>query len=94
MATHAAEDATVRAFIVPGKRGRYASFLGNPKQRGAILDGLNHCRDFDARFATALPPSADVPKLLRSYGAAPGVPRGLRLPRNRRPRDAAGRRRP
>jgi hypothetical protein len=69
MATDPIEDATVRAFIVPAKRDRYATLLGNAKKRTAFLDGLNHCHDFDTRYATALPSTADVPALLRSHGA-------------------------
>ena len=70
MAIHPIEEATVRAFIIPAKRDRYASLLGNAKKRAAFLDGLNHCRDFDARYVTALPSTTDVPALLRSHGAA------------------------
>jgi hypothetical protein len=70
MATNPIEDATVRAFIVPAKRDRYAGLLGDAKKRARILDGLNHCHDFDTRFATALPSTADVPAVLRSHGAA------------------------
>src|SRR4051812_29884436 len=69
MATDPLEDATVRGFIVPAKRDRYATLLGNAKKRGRILDGLNHCHDFDPRYATALPSTADVPALLRAHGA-------------------------
>ena len=64
------EDATVRAFIVPAKRDRYAALLANPAKRAKILDLLNHCRDFDARYATALASTTDIPALLRSRGAA------------------------
>src|SRR4051794_27911303 len=71
MSTDPIEDATVRAFIVPAKRDRYAGMLGNAKKRTAFLDGLNHCHDFDPRYATALPSTADVAALLRSHGAAP-----------------------
>jgi hypothetical protein len=70
MATDPIEDATVRAFIVPAKRERYATLLGNAKRRSSFLDGLNHCHDFDSRYATVLPSTADVPELLRSHGAA------------------------
>ena len=70
MAIDATEDATVRAFIVPSKRDRYATLLGNPRKRASFLDGLNHCRDFDAKYATALASTADVPALLRSHGAS------------------------
>jgi hypothetical protein len=69
MATDPIEDATVRAFIVPAKRDRYATLLGNATRRATFLDGLNHCHDFDTRYATALPSTADIPALLRSHGA-------------------------
>jgi hypothetical protein len=71
MPTHPAEDATIRTFIIPAKRDRYAALLANPKKRAKFLDGLNHCHDFDPRHATELPPTADVAKLLRSHGASP-----------------------
>jgi hypothetical protein len=70
MAVDPTEDATVRAFIVPAKRDRYATLLGNPKKRASFLNGLNHCHDFDTRYATPLPSTADVPALLRSHGAS------------------------
>jgi hypothetical protein len=70
MATDPLEDVTIRAFIVPSKRDRYATLLGNPRKRAAFLDGLNHCHDFDPRYVTPLPSTADVAALLRSHGAA------------------------
>jgi hypothetical protein len=69
MATDPIEDATVRAFIVAAKRDRYATLLGNARRRAAFLDGLNHCHDFDSRYATAPPSTANVPALLRSHAA-------------------------
>ena len=42
MATYPIEDATVRAFVVPAKRDRYATLLGNPKKRATILDRFNN----------------------------------------------------
>jgi hypothetical protein len=69
MATDPLEDATIRAFIVPAKRHRYATLLSNPRKRAALFDGLNHCHDFDLRYATPLPSTADVTALLRSHGA-------------------------
>ena len=69
MPTDPVEGATVRAFIVPAKRERYAMMLGRAKRRAAFLNCLNHCHDFDPRYATALPSTADVSRLLRSHGA-------------------------
>jgi len=69
MAIHPAEAATIHAFIVPSKRDRYLSFFANGKRRAKFLDCLNHCHDFDTRFATELPIPADGPAVLRSHGA-------------------------
>ena len=71
MPTHPTEEATVRAFIIPTKRERYAAMLGNPGTRAKFFrrGGLDHCHDFDPRYATALPSKANVPELLRSHGA-------------------------
>lgn len=63
------EEALVDAFIVPAKRERYKGFLANRKRRGKLLDGLNHCSDFDPRYATEIPSKTDVFALLRSRGA-------------------------
>ena len=64
-----AEEATIRAFIVPKKRDRYLSLLGNEKRRAKFLQCLNHCRDIDERYASKLPSSVDVISLLRDHGA-------------------------
>ncbi len=66
---HSLEDALIDAFIVPAKRERYKGQLIKPKRRAKLLDGLNHCSDFDPRYATELPSSTDVVALLRSRGA-------------------------
>jgi len=63
------EEALVDAFIVPAKRERYKTLLANPKRRRKLLDGLNHCRDLDPRYATQIPSKTDVVALLRSRGA-------------------------
>ena len=70
MAHDPVELAIIRAFILPAKRDRYAALLGNAKRRGPFLDGLNHCHDFDSRYATELPSSANIVGILRSHGAA------------------------
>ena len=63
------EEALVDAFIIPAKRQRYKELLGNPRRRAKILNGLNHCSDFDPRYATEIPSTTDVFALLRSRGA-------------------------
>src|SRR4051812_44876590 len=68
---HPHEEALVRAFISPPRRTRWLEQLASKKRRGPFLDRLNHCRDIDERYATALPSNADVVTLLRSRGAPP-----------------------
>ena len=63
------EEALVDAFIVPAKRERYKGLLANRKRRAKLLDGLNHCHDFDPRYVTEIPSNSDVVALLRSRGA-------------------------
>lgn len=63
------EDALVDAFIVPAKRERYKGHLADLRRRAKILDGLNHCIDFDPRYTTEIPSKTDVVALLRSRGA-------------------------
>ena len=63
------EEVIVRAFIAPHRRSRWLSSLGSAKRRGRFLDCLNHCADFDPRYARPLSSSADVVVLLRSQGA-------------------------
>ncbi|MEX2091361.1 MAG: hypothetical protein WD971_01725 [Pirellulales bacterium] len=69
MPLHPAEEATIRAFIVRDKSERYLSILANEKRRGKFLDCLNHCRDFDTRFATEIASSLNVVSLLQAHGA-------------------------
>jgi hypothetical protein len=66
---HPHEEALVRAFIAPERRTRWLEGLASAKRRRKQLDRLNHCRDLDDRYATAVPSSADVAALLRSRGA-------------------------
>lgn len=63
------EEAIVRAFITPARRTRWLDGLASAKRRPQILDRLNHCRDLDERYATALPSNTDIAALLRSRGA-------------------------
>jgi hypothetical protein len=68
---HPHEEALVQAFISHPRRKRWLESLASAKRRGPFLDRLNHCRDFDDRYATALPSNADVVALLKSRGAPP-----------------------
>lgn len=67
-AAKAHEEAVVRAFIAPARRGRWLEAIADPGRRSTFLDRLNHCPDLDPRFVTPVP-SADVADLLRSRGA-------------------------
>lgn len=53
MALHPAEEATIRAFILPERRPRYLEQMSIPKRRARFRNRLNHCNDLDPRFATA-----------------------------------------
>ena len=63
------EEATIRAFVIPSRRTRWLESLASAKRRRSCLDKLNHCRDLDERYATALPSNTDIVSLLRSCGA-------------------------
>ncbi len=64
------EETLVSAFIVPAKRERYRTLLAHPKRRARILEGLNHCHDFDPRYATPIASNTPcIAALLRSRGA-------------------------
>lgn len=69
MALHPAEEATVRAFVVPAKRDRLLTLLGSPKRRPQACDSLNHFADWEARFAQRVESSADALVVLRKAGA-------------------------
>ncbi len=64
---HTHEEAVVRAFVVPARRGRWLEALADSSRRSAFLDRLNHCPDLDPRFVT--PISSGVVDLLRYRGA-------------------------
>jgi hypothetical protein len=66
---HSYEEATIRAFIARDRRTRWLDALASPKRRSKFLDRLNHCRDFDERYATELDSDADVLTMLKSLGA-------------------------
>jgi hypothetical protein len=64
---HPHEEAVVRAFIAPARRSRWLEFLVSHR-RAAFLDRLNHCRDFDPRYAAPLQSGARVVSLLNARG--------------------------
>jgi hypothetical protein len=67
------EEKFARFFIVPEKRDRYLSLLESARGRRKVLNGFNHCRDLDPRFAREIPSNEDdadsVARLLRKKGA-------------------------
>lgn len=63
------ENATIRVFIVPARRERYVAMLGNAKRREKLRGKLDHCHDFDVRYATTVEGSVDAYGLLVSHGA-------------------------
>lgn len=67
---HPHEEATIRAFICPAKRKRWLEQLGSERRRRRkFLNRLNHCWDFDDRYAKLLPSNADVAAILKARGA-------------------------
>lgn len=69
------EEAFVRAFIVPDKRGRYLQLLASPSRRKKILGVLYHSLDMIPERATRIDncdhTSERVEQLLRRKGAGP-----------------------
>jgi hypothetical protein len=67
------EQGVVRSFVAEAKRDRYLQLLGNRRRRSTFLHALADRRDFDARFAVAIPrkeqTAAGVATLLRRRGA-------------------------
>ena len=66
---HPHEEATIRAFIVRSRRPRWLESLASAERRPKFLDGLNHCRDLDERYACPLASSAEVLAMLTARGA-------------------------
>jgi hypothetical protein len=64
------EEAIVRAFIASHRRSRWLSSLGSDKRRRKFLNRLNHCADFDPRYAEPVASNVDMVALLRSKGAS------------------------
>ena len=69
MPLHAAEQATIQAFVVAAKRDRFVALLGSRKRRRAFLDDLNHFSDWDERYAHPVPAHSDITAVLREAGA-------------------------
>jgi hypothetical protein len=66
---HPSEEATIRAFIDSSRRPRWLELLGSPKRRPEILDRLNHCGDFDLRYALQLEKGDDPMVILTKHRA-------------------------
>ena len=70
--TNEHEIGFVSSFIIPERRERYLSLLGNPKRRGKLLNRLNHAQDVDLSFARPVPPGCigeSLAVLLEQMGA-------------------------
>jgi hypothetical protein len=71
----AAEDLTIRAFIVRERRERFLELLANPKRRKEITDSLAHPNPawFDSRYVRQIQSSQShsipIAGLLRAKGA-------------------------
>ena len=67
------EEQFARCFIVPQKRARYLALLASSRGRAKLLNGFNHCRDLDSRFAKEIPSAQQsvdsIEALLRRKGA-------------------------
>lgn len=61
---HPHEESLIRSFILRKRRPRWLQNLQSSNKRSRMLDRLNHCRDFDARFARELGSTAQVYELL------------------------------
>ena len=68
---HPYEEATIRAFIAPPQQRRWLALLASKNRRRSFLDHLNHCGDFDERYATPLRSMTNIADLLLSRGAGP-----------------------
>ncbi len=53
----------VSSFIIPERRERYLSLLGNRKRRGKLLNRLNHSQDVDQSLARPVQSSCDAESL-------------------------------
>jgi hypothetical protein len=70
---NAHEEQFARCFIVVEKQARYLALLESKRGRDKVLNGFNHCRDLDPRFAKEIPSTQHSPEsielLLRAKGA-------------------------
>ena len=73
MALNIHEVEFARNFIVPEKRARYLTLLESKEGRKKLLNGFNHCRDLDPRFARRVPDNqssvGSIEVILRQKGA-------------------------
>ena len=70
--TNEHEIGFVSSFIIPERRDRYLTLLGNPKRRGKALNRLNHAQDIDWSLARPVPPGCvaeSLAVLLENLGA-------------------------
>ena len=67
------EEKFVREFVIPKKRERYLSLIGNDKGRKKIVAGFHHIRDLDGRYAKLIPSNQQsaesIYRLLKQKGA-------------------------
>lgn len=63
------EAKTIAAFILKEKQERYRFLFDTPGRRREGLRRLNHCRDFDPRFATWITLKTDIAALLKQEGS-------------------------
>jgi len=66
---------TIKAFVIPQKRDRYAEAVSNAKQRKKFVASLSHFDDFDSRWIIRVEPSsqhaATLHAILVTHGAPP-----------------------
>lgn len=64
---------TIRAFVIPQKRDRYAEAVSSEKHRRKFVAGLSHFNDFDPRWIVLITPSSHNPEavhaILKAHGA-------------------------
>lgn len=68
------EEQFARSFVVPTKRERYLTLLKSKRGRSKLLDGFNHCRDLDPRYATLIPSSQQSDPLIEALLRRKGAP--------------------
>ena len=67
------EEAFVSAFVLPQRRERWVTLLGNPRRRAAVTRTLDHQHDLDDRTCVPVVPSnlsdEEIAAALRARGA-------------------------